>query len=253
MSTLRALVRPPAESFVKALSSHPGKDSIDPEKALYQHGQYCAALEKAGVEVIKLEALEAFPDSTFIEDNAIVLEGTAFITAMAAPSRNSESVLLKSVLENYLPVETLEAPVFIDGGDVLKTSDAVYIGQSERTGKEAVAFFKDRLNLPVIPVPVTNALHLKTAASWLGGKRLILSPEGCDTSLFKQFECIELEPEEAYAANCLVIGDAVLMPAGFKRVEEKLSDLGLTPLPVPMSEFEKADGSITCLSIVLPG
>ncbi len=253
MSTLRALVRPPAESFVRALSPHPERNSIDPVRALHQHQDYCAALGEAGVEVTKLDPLESFPDSTFVEDNAVILEGTAYVTAMKASPRQGESVHTQPALAPYLPVEILKPPLFLDGGDVIATPEAVFIGQSNRTGEEAVQYFKNKLNVPVIPIEVTNALHLKTAASWLGGNQLLVSPEGCDTTAFMGFKCIEVRPEDAYAANCLVIGRTVVMPAGFKRVEETLQALGLTPRPVNMSEFEKADGGITCLSLIIPG
>jgi dimethylargininase len=251
MSTLRSLVRPPAESFVRALSPHPERKSIDSARALHQHHDYCAALEEAGVEVVALEPLEAFPDSTFVEDNAVILEGTAYITAMKAQTRQGESAHTQPALAPYLPVEILKPPLFLDGGDVIATPEAIFIGQSDRTGEEAVQYFKDKLNVPVIPVEVTNALHLKTAASWLGGNQLLVSPEGCDTTAFMGFKCNEVRPEDAYAANCLVIGNRVILPAGFERVEEMLQAIGLTPRPVDMSEFEKADGGITCLSLII--
>lgn len=202
---------------------------------------------------MKLDPLEAFPDSTFVEDNAVILEGTAYITAMKASTRQGESEHTQSALAPYLPVEILKPPLFLDGGDVIATPEAIFIGQSNRTGAEAVQYFKDKLTVPVIPVRVTNALHLKTAASWLGGNQLFVNPEGCDIPSFKGFNCIEIKPEDAYAANCLVIGSTVIMPAGFKRVEETLQEIGLHPRPVNMSEFEKADGGVTCLSLIIPG
>lgn len=237
-------------SFIKALSPHPERNNIDPEKAILQHNAYCTALVEAGVEVVKLAPLEAFPDSTFIEDNAVILEGKAYLTTMKAPTRRGESALFEAELKKHLPVETLDPPVFLDGGDVLKTNDAVFIGQSNRTGHEAIQYFQKKLKHPVIPVEVKNALHLKTAATWLGGNRLLVNPAGCDVNSFKDFDCVEVKAEDAYAANCLVIGDEVIMPAGFKRVEENLKNIGFTPHPVNMSEFEKADGGITCLSLV---
>ncbi len=253
MPTLRALVRPPASSFSEALSPHPEQKNIDPARALHQHRDYCIALEEAGVEVITLAPLEAFPDSTFIEDNAVILEGTAYVTAMKAPTRQGESVLIKPALDPYLPVEILTAPVFLDGGDVLITADAIFIGQSRRTGEAAIRYFKERTNLPVLPVQVTGALHLKTVATWLGDRCLIVNPRGCDVTVFQQFDCIEVKREDAYAANCLAIGSTVILPAGFKRVEESLEKAGFTPRPVDMSEFEKADGGITCLSLIFLG
>ncbi len=252
MQQLRALVRPPALSFTRALSPHPEQKSIDPEKAILQHQDYCTALIEAGVEVIQLEPLEAFPDSTFIEDNAVILEGKAYLTTMKAPTRKGESPLLETELKKYLPVETLAPPMFLDGGDVLTTNDAIFIGQSKRTGNEAILYFQKKLEGPVIPVEVKNALHLKTAATWLGGNRLLVNSMGCDVTSFKDYDCIEIETEDAYATNCLVIGEKVILPAGYSRVEELLKNIGLIPRPVAMSEFEKANGGITCLSLIFP-
>lgn len=252
MQKLRALVRPPALSFTRALSPHPEQKSIDLNKAILQHQDYCTALVEAGIEVVRLEPLEAFPDSTFIEDNAVILENKAYLTTMKAPTRRGESPLLEAELKKYLPVETLAPPIFLDGGDVLKTKDSIFIGQSKRTGYEAIQYFQKRLKQPVIPVEVKNALHLKTAATWLGGNRLLVNSMGCDVTSFKDYDCIEVETEDAYATNCLVIGKMIIMPAGYKRVEELLKNIGLNPRPVAMSEFEKANGGITCLSLIFP-
>ena len=246
-----AIVRPPGDTFARAISTHPGKGSIDPSRARAQHRDYANALKQAGAEVLPLEPLVSFPDSVFIEDNAVILEGRAWLCNASAPSRRGEAEFLRPVLEKLLPVETLPAEVLIDGGDVLATDSAVFIGQSSRTHRAAVDFFRERLSLPVIPVPVTGALHLKTAACWLGGNRLLLHPPALETAAFRSFEQIAVAADEAYAANGLLIGGTFLMPAGFSRLQQRIEATGVTVRSVEMSEFEKADGGITCLSLIL--
>ncbi len=247
-----ALVRPPSASFGRAISTHPGRLTIHPGNALNQHRDYCAALEQAGAEVRTLEPLEAFPDSPFIEDNAVILEGTAFLCNTRAPSRQGEPDRLQPVLQELLPVEVLPSDAVIDGGDVLVTDSAIFIGQSGRTNQQAVDFFRHRLRMPVIPVTVHDALHLKTAVTWLGDNRLILNPDALDTTPLNNFDWLELKADEAYAANCLRLGQTVLMPAGFDGVKNRILKTGCEVRTVEMSEFEKADGGITCLSLVIP-
>lgn len=247
-----AIVRPPADSFARALSTHPQADRIDPVRALAQHRDYTAALKEAGCEVLELEPLDTFPDSVFIEDNAVILEGTGYLCNASAPTRRGEAEHLAPVLEHFLPVETLPPEVLIDGGDVLATDSAVFIGQSGRTNPEAVDYFKSRLSIPVLPVAVTEALHLKTAVSWLGANRLLAHSPAVEADAFRNFEWIEVPAEEAYAANGLLIGETFIMPAGFSNVQRRIEATGVKVKPVEMSEFEKADGGITCLSLIIP-
>ena len=135
--TALALVRPPAPSFVDALSHHSEKKSIDFDRVVDQHRGYVAALRQAGVTVTCLEPLDGFPDSTFIEDNAVILENRALVTAMKEKSRAGETEHIREFLEKHLPVEILTPPVVIDGGDILQTESTVFVGQSQRTNRQA--------------------------------------------------------------------------------------------------------------------
>jgi len=247
-----ALIRPPAASFARAVSTHPLKDTIDPGRALEQHKDYAAALKEAGAVVRALDPLDAFPDSTFIEDNAVVLEGRAYLGSMRELSRRGEPALLQEILEPILPVEKLQPPVFLDGGDVMATDQGVYIGHSQRTNPEACQWLKDRLKSEVFPVRLRQLLHLKTSATYLGSGWMVIYKGGCDFRRLQGFHWIEVEKEEAAGANCLAIGKTVIMPAGLDRVAKRIEMAGFRVRPVNISEFQKADGGVSCLSLIIP-
>ena len=249
---LIALVRPPAPTFIDALSRHAGGDAIDYDRALAQHRAYVEALNSRGVEVQALDPLDAFPDSPFIEDNAIVLDGLALLSSMGADSRRGETLHTKPALERFLKVEVLEPPVYIDGGDVLQIGRTLFVGQSTRTNPpavEAIARFTDR---PVVPVTVQDGLHLKSAVSHLTDNLLLIDPERVDPTPFGAYEHIHVDPDERDAANCLTIDRTVLMPEGFPKTRGRIERRGLQVRELAMSEFQKADGGLTCLSLLIP-
>ncbi|MFQ5482740.1 MAG: dimethylarginine dimethylaminohydrolase family protein [Nitrospinaceae bacterium] len=263
MSPPLALVRPPAPSFVRALSSHPGRDAIDYDRALRQHQAYVEALQEAGAEVRVLPPLAAHPDSVFIEDNAIVLDGQVVMCPLGAPSRREEAAITRRWLEETLPdsdppvrnlqFRTLPPPALLDGGDVVLTGTEVWVGLSTRTNRRAAAELAQLTPKPVRTVAVTRGLHLKSALSWLGSGRVLIDPGALQAEDFLQtYEWVEVQPQEAYAANALVLGETVLLPAGFERVAARLEGCGRRVLTLDMSEFEKADGGVTCLSLILP-
>ncbi len=250
-AALRALVRPPSPNYINALSGHPDAGSIDLEKARQQHAAYCQAQAQAGVTVERLEPLDDFPDSVFIEDNAVILEGRAVLCSMKEAGRKEEVSFLADTLQSRVPVMRLQPPVFIDGGDVLQTENTVFVGLSQRTGQEAVEALQSLTPKPVIPVPVKKGLHLKTSVSFLGNNLLVIRPTGMEAGCFKKFEWIEVKEDQAYAANCLAVGDSVILPAGFPQLEQRIGQHGFKTLPVVLSEFQKADGGVTCLSLVM--
>jgi len=248
---MRALVRPPSRNFTNALSGHPEATSINFQKARQQHEAYCEALQTAGLAVEILEPLDAFPDSVFIEDNAVILNGRAVLCSMKETSRQGEISSLADLLQSRLPVLSLQAPVFIDGGDVLQTEDTVFVGLSQRTQREAVEALQSLTPKPVVPVHVKQGLHLKTSVSVLGKSLLVINPSQVETEPFREFEWIEVDEEETYAANCLAVGENVILPAGFPKLEQRIQAHGFSTFPVEMSEFQKADGGVTCLSLLI--
>ena len=212
---------------------------------------YCEILKSLGLALEVLEPLDAFPDSVFIEDNALILEGRAIICSMKESTRQEETSFLAKSVRSHIPVVQLQAPVFIDGGDVLQTKDTIFVGQSQRTNPEAVEALQSLTSKSVVPVQVNQGLHLKTSVSLLRENLLVINPSNVDTKPFREFEWIEVEEEEAYAANCLAVGDAVILPSGFPKLEQRIKAQGFSTLPVEMSEFQKADGGVTCLSLLM--
>jgi dimethylargininase len=250
MNQPKAFVRPPGNSYVKAQSQHPENAKIDVALAKAQHEKYTDALELAGVEVIYMPTLEYFPDSVFVEDTAIFMKDCIAISYFKGNARRGETECIQPLLVKYGKLEVLGPPVTVDGGDVLNTGKHLFIGQSKRTNEHAVGELGKLTNQPVVPVPVEKGLHLKTSATYIGRNIIVLDPYTIDRSYFEQYEIIEVDEDEGYAANCLAFGENVLIAEGNPKLAEKLDDRGFKTIPVPMSEYEKANGGLTCLSLV---
>ena len=250
MQSLTALVRPPGISFPQAISSHPAKQEIDLSKARDQHRSYINALKKAGAKIHVMPSEDFLPDSTFVEDTAFVFGNIVFLCCSKVETRRKEVESIEKILKRHR--KTVRIDPYLDGGDILDTPDSIFIGLSERTDARAIESFSLQINKMVISVPIFKGLHLKSAVSYLGNNILLLNPERVDSSAFKNFQWIEVEEKYSYAANCLAIKDLVFMPAGFPMIRKKIRQRGFKTIELEMSEFEKADGGITCLSIILP-
>lgn len=252
MSFPAALVRKPGPTFTCALSSHPQKNQIDYSLACEQHLAYTGALKQAGANVVTLEPLDEFPDSCFIEDTALIFGRQAVICSMKEETRRGETPSVAEALKNYRTIQHLQPPATVDGGDILITPDIIFAGQSSRTNRKAVTALSLACEKPCLPVAVKRGLHLKSAVSFLGENLLVIDPASIDAAPFKNFEWIEVEENEAYAANCLRLGEFVLMPTGYPKVADQIRSHGFQTLELEMSEFEKAEGAITCLSLIIP-
>lgn len=247
-----ALVRKPSPSFINAISSHPEKSAIDFSKALGQHERYVEILKKLRVKVIYLPPLKNSPDATFVEDTAVILEGKAVICPVKEKSRKGESASVAEELRKRLPLVYLPKQATLDGGDVLMTPDKLFVGLSRRTNKEAADALAALTQKPVIPVPVYRGLHLKSAVSYLGKNTLVLDPEKIDTEPFKEFDWIPVSEKESYAGNTLTINQTTLLPAGFSETAQKIQSRGFQTVELEMTEFQKADGALSCLSLLIP-
>jgi dimethylargininase len=252
MTAFTALVRKPGLSFPQALSGHPEKSSIDLATALSQHEGYVKALQQAGGNVKHLPSQDQLADATFVEDTAIVLEDKFLLCPMKEFSRQAEVESTATALKTYRDCITMDFPATLDGGDVMDTPDTIFVGLSKRTNLRAIQKLSELTSKEVVPVVVTKGLHLKSAATFLGNNLLIINPTRVDTSKFKYFDWIEVSENESYSGNCLALGKTVLLPAGFPRVRDRIQSHGRETLELAMSEFEKADGSITCLSLIIP-
>ncbi len=249
---ITALVRAPGPEFVRALSKHPHRHRIDWRRARRQHERYVEALQSAGAHIETLPPLKDCPDAPFIEDTALIFPERALICTLKETSRQDETASVAQALKPYRKLTYLAAPATLDGGDVLDTEDTLYVGQSSRTGVHCVDTLEQVSGKPVVTVGVHQGLHLKSSVSYLGSNRLLLAPSRVETQPLESFDWIEVQEEEAYGANCLTVGKTVLMAAGFSRLAKRIEALNYDVVELEMSEFEKADGAITCLSLLIP-
>jgi len=253
-----AIVRPPAASFAEGLTTA-GLGAPDLSLALSQHAAYVAALEQLGVHVTALPPDAAFPDSTFVEDTAVVTARGAIVARPGAPSRAGEVAAIRQVLEARLgSVAAITSPGTLDGGDVCQADGSFFIGLSHRTNEEGARQLADWLasvgySSVVIDIRGNGALlHLKSGIAWLGGKDLVVAEGLADHPALAGYRRILVPPGETYAANCVRVNDAVLVAAGFPAATAQVAALGHRVITLDMSEFRKMDGGLSCLSVRLP-
>lgn len=254
----RAIVRPPGNTFAQGLTRVDlGAPSVGLARAQFE--AYCRALARCGLTITQLPSLAEFPDSTFVEDTAIVTERGAILTRPGAPSRAGEvDAIRPALLEHYSELEIIEAPGHVDGGDICDADGHFLIGISARTNPEGaaqLAAWLERRGYTSATVDIRNRddiLHLKSGLSALGDNRLAVIEPLADHPALEQFEHILVPQAEAYAANCIRVNDRILIPSGYPRFQAALVALGYHPLVLMMSEFEKMDGGLSCLSLRLP-
>jgi len=247
-----AIVRKPCQTLVRGLTSA-SLGLPDFQKALEQHSQYVDALRSCGLNVKVLEADSRFPDSVFVEDVALCTPDCAIVTNPGAPSRNGEKIEIKPVLEDfYKQVDSIEPPGTLDAGDVMMVGKHFYIGISQRTntrGAEQLIAILEKYGMTGSMVPLKEMLHLKSGLSYLEQDHLLISGEFINHPAFADFRKIEVNSEEAYAANSLWVNSTVLVPAGFPRTLAKIKQAGYQTLTLDVSEFRKLDGGLSCLSL----
>ena len=246
----RAIVRQPGINFAQGITTAT-LGAPDIALAQRQHAAYCAALRACGLAVTVLPADTRYPDGCFVEDTAILTERVAVLARPGDPTRRGETDRIAAELAPGKPVEPIAAPGTLDGGDVLRVGDHFYIGQSQRTnaaGAEQLTHILTRHGYTASTVPVRTVLHLKTGITYLGDDTFIATAEFADR--FAEYDPIVVIPAEAYAANCLRVNDRVLVPAGFPMAYRRLAEQGLELILLDMSEYEKMDGGLTCLSLL---
>jgi dimethylargininase len=251
----KAIVRRPAASFASGLTRIDlGAPVL--ERALEQHEAYCHALASCGLKLIRLEPDDQHPDSTFVEDTAILTPRGAVVTRPGAPSRLGETESIKPVLHDYFPeVHSILEPGTLDGGDVCEAGEHFFIGISDRTnehGANQLARFLDSWGYSSSLIDIrglSNILHLKSGLAYLGGGHLMVIQALRRREEFSGYDLTCLSQVEEYAANCLSINGRVLIAAGFLKVKEELDQLGYKTIALNMSEFQKMDGGLSCLSL----
>jgi dimethylargininase len=250
-----AVTRPVSASINNCELTHLDREPIDLDRARRQHAAYERALEAAGCAIVRLDEAAELPDSVFVEDTAIVFDEIAIVTRPGAATRRAETRPVAELLSGYRSVREIEAPATVDGGDVLVAGRAVFIGQSGRTNREAVVQIRRALEpfaYEVHMVPVTGCLHLKSAATAIGEHRLLINPAWVERDAFRRVELMEVDPLEPAAANVLCVGRELICAERFHRTRERLEREGLVARSVDLSELAKAEGAVTCCSLVFP-
>ncbi len=226
---------------------------IDAAKAALQHRQYELALERLGVRVISLPALPEHPDCVFVEDPAVVLDEIAVIARMGAASRREESASLAEALAQWRPLAHIVPPATLEGGDVVRLGKTLYVGLSRRTNIEGVRQFEAivaPLGYRVVPVSVTGCLHLKSACCAVNQGTVLMNRACVDATAFTVSKIIDVARDEPGAADVLSIAGTVLVPAAFPRTAERLETSGFRVEPADVSELQKAEAGVTCMSLV---
>jgi dimethylargininase len=248
---LRALTRQVGSSFASCELTFLERQAIDVAKAMEQHRAYEVCLAELGVHVTSLPADPLFPDGVFVEDPAIVLNEVAIITRPGAESRRGETVSIAQALLPFRELRYIREPATLEGGDVLLIGKTLYVGLSRRTNREGIAQLADMLDplgYRVVPVEVTGCLHLKSGACWAGGDVILANREWVDVSPFRDFKIVDVA--EPSAADVLPIGDTLLVPSNFVRTCERLEASGIRVRPIDVSELQKAEAGVTCMSLV---
>ena len=246
-----ALVRAPAASLADGLVTHIKRKKIDIDLANDQWDSYVATLASCGWNVVEVAPRDELADSVFVEDTVVMLEGVAVITNPGAVSRKAEIFGTEEAVRGLgIPVERIVEPGTLDGGDVLKVDRTIYVGSGGRTNGEGIRQFRaiaSRLGYTVVAVPVSKALHLKSAVTALPDGTVIGHPKLVDAdSVFPRFLAV---PEEEGVAVVVLEPDTLLMSASAPKSAELIRSLGYRVITVEISEFEKLEGCVTCLSV----
>ena len=227
--------------------------AVDQAKALQQHEHYCEALQRHGAQVRRLSVNAEHGDGCFIEDNAVVVDEVAILTTMGAAHRRQEPRAIAPVLAEYRPVKGVADDARIEGGDVLRIDRDIFVGRSVRTNQRGVDELRrilEPLGYRVIGVDVADGLHLKTACTALDPSTLLANRAWLDMAPFQRFKVIDVHPGEPTAANVLQIGGAIVMHEGCRRTVARVRERFPHAQTVDIAEFAKADGGLTCLSLI---
>jgi len=248
-----AITRQVSRSFESCLLTHLERQSIDLELARRQHAAYEQTLAGLGCEILQLPEQPDLPDAVFVEDVAVVLDEVAVMTRPGALSRRAELRSIRQALQEFRPILQIEKPAILDGGDILKAGGVLYVGLSGRTNRRGASQLQ-RLVQPfgyqVRQVPVQGCLHLKSAVTLVGQEILLLNPAWVDSSYFAGFQLVEVHPTEPLAANALLLEERVIFPANFPATRDRLERAGCRVLSLDVSEIGKAEGGVTCCSLI---
>jgi dimethylargininase len=249
-----AIVRGVPETLNKCVRTYLLRNAVSVELAKEQHKLYCKALESRNLKLVRIPADNSFPDCVFVEDPAIVFGDTAVICSMGAKTRIGEVNEVKKVLSSiFSKIVDIHPPGTIEGGDVLRVNNRLFVGLTNRTNSEGINQLRDALGnegCEIVPVRVSNILHFKSACSYLGDGCIIVNSGYFDLKVFSSLKLLELTKKEAYAANCLSVNGKVFVSRGYPATKRLIEKEGFETEELDVSEFKKCEGSLTCLSII---
>jgi dimethylargininase len=250
---LKAITHKVSPKIVNCELTYLDRAPIDYARAVKQQAAYCNYLAGCGVAVIELSENLDYPDCCFVEDTAIVLDEIAIIANPGALSRRPEVGLVKRELAKYREIAQLNLPDTLDGGDVLRIGKQLFIGNSLRTNLSAIAEV-GRLLAPfgyrVEAAPLNGCLHLKSACAAIDEQTVLINPQWIDAGLFKNYRVLTVDAEEPWAANILRVGDSICHPRGFEKTQAMLQKHYRKIDTLDISELQKAEAALTCLSII---
>ncbi len=248
----KAIVRTPCKAMINGITSA-SLGLPDYDNAIAQHKDYIQALIECGLEVTCLDADDMFPDSTFVEDVALMTPHCAIITNPGAKSRSKEIDSIRPIIEDfYQKIETIQLPGTVEAGDIMMIGDHYYIGLSARTnqlGAQQMISHLKKYGMSGSIVTLTEVLHLKTGLGYLEDNKLLACGEFITKPEFQQYDILEVPKEESYAANSVWINNIVLTPKGFPKTKQLIQSAGYKVREVDVSEFQKIDGGLSCLSL----
>src|SRR5262245_10580602 len=250
-----AVIRPVPQSFADCELTHLQRVPLAVRLARAQHAEYERALGSLGCEIVHVPAADALPDSVFVEDTAIVLDEIAVITRPGAASRRPETIAVAATLGAFRQLQFLSEPATLEGGDVLRLGRVLYVGLGTRTnaaGAQQLADFISPYGYEVREVPVDACLHLKSAVTEVAPGVVVINPDWVNGQMFPDHAIIEVDPSEPAAANVLRIGGTVVSPAAYPLTNARLSSAARVRT-VDVSEVAKAEGAVTCCSLIVNG
>lgn len=251
---MTAITHLPSPALSRCQLTHLARESIDLNLSSRQHAGYRSALAACGATVVTLDTNLAHPDCCFVEDTAIVLDEVAVLTPMGTPARAAEPAGIEPELLKYREVVRILPPASLEGGDVLRIGKTLYVGSSGRTcaaGIEALQAAVRRFGYAVLPVPVTDCLHLKTAVTALPDDTLLVNPAWLPADAIPGLPRLAVDPAEPWGANVVRLGNTVIAAAAFPRTNDRLRTRDYDVHTVDLSEFAKAEGGVTCLSLLI--
>ena len=254
MTALVAITREVTPAIARCELTHLSRVRIDVERARTQHARYEDVLASLGCAVERLPSPPHLPDAVFVEDTAVVLDEISIVTRPGPESRRAEIPLVEHALTRHREVARIEPPGTLDGGDVLRVGRSIFVGRSSRTNDAAIAQLRaivEPFGYELEPVDVRECLHLKSAVTAVDDHVLLMNRAWLPVQALERFDSVEVDPFEPYAANALRVGESIVYAAAFPRTRGRLQALGLAVVEVDLSELAKAEGAVTCGSLVL--